>query len=194
MKFQSANMLLFTTSPFENKRQVLIKKVRMMANFPAGFSHGEGFPVTEASILVAEQLIQLASDLELDADVFPNLDGGCAVAFYRDLGRVEASIGPEGDTVDLRIEHGIGFQFEEVISPKEDVGFGEIMERAIELRGLNNHIWKLFASSTSGNSTGSVDDFGMCFTGIPQSPVNPLPTVKGGSQSLRWLVPARQVG
>lgn len=191
MNFSSTYALLITTSPHEEKRRLLTKKARMLANLPRGFSHGEGLPVTEAAITYAEQFIFLASQLELDADVFPNLDGGCAVAFYKDSGRVEASINPEGNRVDLRVEHGIGFQFEEVLSPTENVGFTGVTDQLVRLRRFNNDIWKLSASSTSVSSTEPVDDSETLPTETHQDPKDQiLRTAKGGSQSSKWLVPA----
>ncbi len=130
-----------TPRPLEDKRRILIEKVRQMANLPIGFSHGEGQPVTKIAILCAEKFIDLASRLELQADVFPNLDGGCAVAFYKDSEKVEVSISPEGDKADLIFERGIGFQFEDVIPPMENVGITEVMEQALKLRGIDK--WRM---------------------------------------------------
>jgi len=157
MSFLSYNGMLLTTSPFEDKRRILTEKVRQMANLPAGFSHGEGQPVTGIAISCAENFISLASDLELEADVFPNLDGGCAVAFYKEMEKVEVSISPTGDKASLIFERGIGFQFEDVIPPIENVEMTEIWDQALKLRGLNE--WKLSASSISGTLTAPLEDF-----------------------------------
>ena len=96
-------------------------KLHKMAELPVGFSHGEGVPVRLEAINHAEELILLASDLKLEADVFPNLDGGCAVAFYNGEARLEVSVSPDGNKLDLSAEHGIGFQFEGVISSEHKV-------------------------------------------------------------------------
>jgi hypothetical protein len=189
MSFDSIYMLLLTTSPLEERRRILTKKLDQMASLPGGFSHGEGFPVTKASISKAQQLVRWASDQGVDADVFPNLDGGCAVAFYKGVLKVEASISPNGNRVDLRIEHGIGLQFETLIEPRENVSRTEIENILLELRGLNNHIWKLSAYSTFVNTTEPLGAFGICSSRTHQSKPT-LPMVKGGSQSSKWLVPA----
>jgi hypothetical protein len=158
MSFFSYNGVLLTTSPLEDKRRILTEKVRQMANLPDGFSHGEGQPVTNIAISCAENFINLASDLELEADVFPNLDGGCAVAFYKETEKLEVSISPAGDKASLIFERGTGFQFEDVIPPMENVGYIEVFEQALKLRGLNNDLWKLSASSISGTSIALLED------------------------------------
>jgi len=189
MNFDSIYMLLLTTSPLEERRRILTKKLDQMASLPVGFSHGEGLPVTRASISAAQQFVRWASDQAVDADVFPNLDGGCAVAFYKDALRVEASISPDGNRFDLRIEHGIGLQFENLIEPRENVSRTDIGNILLELRGMNNEIWKSSAYSTFVNTTEPLGAFGICSSKTPPSkPI--LPTVKGGSQSSKLLVPA----
>jgi len=147
MNFDSNYVMVLTTSANEGRRQALAAKARAMADLPAGFSYGEGIPITKAAINAAEQLILLASQLDLDADVFPNLDGGCAVAFYNDSEKIEVTVSPEGDRAALTFERGIGFQYEDVITPMENVGFVEIRNQALKLRRFDNAIWKLSASS-----------------------------------------------
>lgn len=190
MNFFTHNTMLLTTSPLEDKRRILTEKVRQMANLPNGFSHGEGQPVTEIAILCAENFINLASQLELEADVFPNLDGGCAVAFYKDSEKLEVSISPEGDKADLVFERGIGFQFEDVIPPMENVGITEIMEQALKLRGLDK--WKLSASSISGTLTAPQEGFEILSARMPQNQTHPslLLTEEVGSRYLILPVPA----
>jgi hypothetical protein len=184
MSFSSYNGMLLTTSPLEDKRRFLTEKVRQMAYLPSGFSHGEGQPVTGNAILLAEGFINLASELELEADVFPNLDGGCAVAFYKETEKVEVSIGPEGDRASLIYERGTGFQFEDVIPPMENVGYPEVFEQAIKLRGLNNYLWKLSASSISGTLTARLEDSEISSARTLQNLIHPqlLLTEEAGSQ------------
>ena len=126
----------------------------------------------------------VVTDVGLSADVFPNLDGGCAIAVYRDDKRLEISISPDG-RLDLRIEKGIGFQFENVFEPAEDVTFDVALRHIIHL--LEDERWKLSVFSTSGSSTVPVDDLGMSSIRIPLSsqrrPI--LLTGKGGFQSFR---------
>ena len=192
MSFFSHNTMLLTTSPLEDKRRILTEKVRQMANLPVGFSHGEGQPVTEIAILWAENCINLASQLELEADVFPNLDGGCAVAFYKDSEKIEVSISPEGDKADLVFERGIGFQFEDVIPPIENVGITEIVDQAMKLRGLNNDIWKLSASSISDILIETLEGSEMLSARMPRNQTRPslLLTEEAGSRYSILPVPA----
>lgn len=190
MSFFSQSTMLLTASPLEEKRRILTKKARQLAILPVGFSHGEGHPVTEIAILCAENFINLASQLELEADVFPNLDGGCAVAFYKDSDKIEVSISPEGDRANLIFEHGIGFQFEDVIPPMENVGIIEIMNQALKLRGSNK--WKLSASSISDTLTAQLGGSGTLSARTLQNQIRPLLllTEEAGSQYLTLPVPA----
>jgi hypothetical protein len=192
MSFSSQNVMILTASPLEDKRRILTEKVRQMANLPIGFSHGEGRPVTEIAISWAENFINLASQLELESDVFPNLDGGCAVAFYKDSEKVEVSISPEGDKANLIFERGIGFQFEDVIPPIENVGVSEIIEQAMKLRRLNNDIWKLSASSISDTLTEPLEGSETLSARMLQNQTHPplLLTEEAGSRYLILPVPA----
>lgn len=192
MSFFSHNMMLLTASPLEDNRRILTEKVRQMANLPIGFSHGEGQPVTKIAILWAEYFINLASQLELEADVFPNLDGGCAVAFYKESEKVEVSISPDGDTANLIFERGIGFQFEDVIPPMENVGITEIIDQVTNLRRLNNDIWKLSASSISVTLTAPLEGSGTLSARMLQNQTHPplLLTEEAGSRYLILPVPA----
>jgi hypothetical protein len=192
MSFVSQNTMLLTTSPLEDKRRILTEKVRQLANLPIGFSHGEGRPVTGIAISCAENFINLASQLELEADVFPNLDGGCAVAFYKNSEKIEVSINPEGDKANLIFERGIGFQFEDVIPPMENVGITEILDQALKLRGLNSDIWKLSASSISDTLTATLEGSEILSARMLQNQTHPplLQTEEAGSQYLILPVPA----
>jgi hypothetical protein len=192
MSFFSRYTMILTTSPLEDKRRILIEKVRQMASLPTGFSHGEGRPVTETAISRAEIFINLASQLELEADVFPNLDGGCAVAFYKDSEKIEISISPEDDKTDLIFERGIGFQFEDVIPPMENVGTTEIVDQAMKLRGLKNDIWKLSASSISVTLTEPLEGSETLSARTPQNQTPPpsLLMEEAGSRYSILPVPA----
>lgn len=192
MSFFSHNTMLLTTSSLEDKRRILTEKVRQMAKLPVGFSCGEGQPVTASAILWAEYFINLASQLELEADVFPNLDGGCAVAFYKDSEKVEVSISPDGDKADLVFERGIGFQFEDVIPPMENVGIAEIVDQATKLRRLDNDIWKLSASSISDILIETSEDSETLCARTPRNQTHPslLLTEEAASQYLILPVPA----
>src|SRR5437660_1400810 len=97
-----------------------VQKLRRMRELQAGWSHGAGVPVTDAAIRTGERFVALAFQLQLKVDVFPDPDGGCAVAFYSAENRVEVMVPPTGaEPFGLRVERGIGFQFEDVIAPTD---------------------------------------------------------------------------
>src|SRR5262245_40399089 len=116
-RFASTFAILNTDARTENEqtRRKLSRKLHEFATLPVGWSHGEGLPVSQIAIAAAEEFLFLAARLGLSADVFPNLDGGCAVTFYRDADLVEVSFAPGGLPMELRVERGIGAQFEHVI-------------------------------------------------------------------------------
>jgi hypothetical protein len=180
---------LLTTNSYKDRTQVLTRKVRQLADLPLGFSHGEGLPITRPAIENAERFIMLASRYRLDADVFPNLDGGCAVAFYKNSERTEISIGPQGELIDLRVEHGIGFQFTDVIPPVDNVELADVINQLERLWRLDNDIWKLSASSISVNLTERSGGFGTLSTKTHQNPKGQLlPMAEGAFQSLNYRV------
>jgi hypothetical protein len=179
--FASKNRLLLTTSHLDSSRVPLIRKARQMAKLHPGWSYGEGVPITHVSIAAAEGFILIASYLELRADVFPNLDGGCAVAFYRAEERLEVSISPNGRTFGLKAECGVGFEFEETESI-ENATLKQIGDCLGQLT-VRNNLWKLSASSISGSTTEQANDLEMSCTRIHQTQRTPRPlqTAEGGS-------------
>lgn len=179
---------LVTTSPFEQQRLVLDAKLVSFSELRTGWSFGEGRAVQEDSIALARVLVLLAADFRLKADVFPNLDGGCAVAYYEGPDKVEVNVNADGST-DLTYERGIGSDFEDVIPPQVNVSRNAIIAALLRLQNPTN-LWMLSASSISGTSTSpsSVSVTGSSRT--PQIPaVKTLLTGVGGSQSSRQLVP-----
>ncbi len=194
LSFASENEVLLTTSEFESQREQLVEKLRQMLKLPMGWSHGEGLPVSEAAVTASEEFVLLAANMDLSADVFPNLDGGCAVAFYKGDDRVEVSVNSEGKRLGLRVERGIGFQFEDVVVPDNDATSETILNNLVELQMQNERgIWKLRVSSISDSSTAQVDDSATSYLGTPRNQITHrlLQMLEGGSQSLIPLVPAR---
>ena len=165
----------------------LLRKLRRFADFQAGWSHGSGVPITNVAIAEAEKLVLEAAQLQLKADVFPEPDGGCAVAFYRDEQKVEVRVHSDGQHFGLRAERGIGFQFENTIDPIENATRSQIYGRLIPL--ATGEPWSS-ESLTSVNLTVLVDASEMSSTEIPQRPQeDPLRMDVGGFQSSMLYAP-----
>lgn len=191
--FDSENEVLVTTGENDAQRERLTKKLRQFATLPPGWSHGDGSPISRLAITSAEEFVLLAASMDIDADVFPNLDGGCAIAFYKGESRVEVSIGPDGRHLSLRAERGTGWRFEDTIVPDDNVRLDTILDHLVRLQMQNEQkIWKLYVSSISDSLIAQVGDSAMSFLEIQQSYLMlPLRTVEGGSQSSTLLVLAQ---
>jgi hypothetical protein len=158
-----------------------------MAKLPVGWSHGEGIPVDRSAIALGEIFVYVGTVLELEVDVFPNLDGGCAVAFYREDVRLEVSINSTGN-YDLRIERGLGPYFDDVIPCKENAHRDLILHHLFRL--AEHHRWSLPGYSTYASTTVVRGASGIWSTKTPpRSPVNLLLTDEGGYQSSKRRVP-----
>ena len=131
--YESSFAVLETTSKSEDIRRRLTKKLRRMNSFTAGWSHGEGLPVSIGAIRIAEFFVLVACDLGFACDVFPNLDGGCAVALYEGDERLEVSISPEA-CLDVRIEKGIGLEFNDILPRRHDVSIDWAIAQIIHFR------------------------------------------------------------
>ena len=104
-----------TTRSAENQQiQQIQQKLRRMSQRQSGWSYGEGEPVTRKSAEVAEGLAEKILKLGLDADVFPNLDGGCAAVAYHEDESVELSINAKGVVETATMERGTGPHFDVV--------------------------------------------------------------------------------
>jgi hypothetical protein len=182
--------ILQTTSPLEGRRRQLMDKLRAMADLPEGWSYGEGRPVTPLAISVAQRYIVIASQLNLTSDVFPNVDGGCAVAFYRGDQLVEVSISPDGNRLGLRAESGMGYEFENTIEPVERATSRQVYDHVLRL--IENDSWKLFVPSIYASTGQSFGAFEIWSTETHQPLWTELPllTDVGGFQSLKPLVHA----
>jgi len=88
-----------------------VRKLRTFASLPEGWSNGEGHPSQAPTISRAEVLVRLARSLQLQTDVFPGINGECAVAAYWEDKTVEAIVAPNKEAYELRVEQGRGFSF-----------------------------------------------------------------------------------
>lgn len=181
--------ILRTTSPLESSRQQLTEKLLKMADLPNGWSHGEGKPVTVLAIVAAQRYVTLASQLNLRADVFPNPDGGCAVAFYSGEELVEVSIDPEGKRLSLRAERGMGYDFENTIEPIEHATSRQVYDQVLRL--IENDIWKLSVPSiySSTDQMFAASEIWSIETHQRLWTEGPLLTDVGGFQFLKPIVP-----
>lgn len=189
MGFDSNLVLLLSTARDNEQSNRLRGKLRRMAEYSDGWSHGEGERISPNAVKSAESLVLWAEWFGLAADVFPNLDGGCAVAFYNADERLEVSIDSSGTTLNMRVERGVGFEYEDIATPT-DVTSDELREQLLRLRNLK--IWKLSELSTSVSSIERYSGSEMSSTRTHPNQLvrHPLLTAKGGSQSSTQLVPA----
>lgn len=191
--FGSTFAILNTTASDENEaaRRRLTRKLKQLGDLEEGWSYGEGVPVSPLAIAAAEEFLFLAARLGLQADVFPNLDGGCAVAFYRENDCVEVSIHPDGRTVGIRAERGIGAEFDDIVPPRDNAQAQDAIKQVLRL--VPEGEWSLRASSTYASSTEPVSGSAILF--LDTRPIqlirSLLQTAKGGSQSSKPLVPAQ---
>lgn len=177
--YASIYSVLETTSNLEESRKRLTKKLRRFSELPMNWSHGEGVPVTPSAISEAELLIVVASDLGLQADVFPNLDGGCAVAVYRGDERLEISVNPDC-LYEVKIERGIGMNFDTIYVDKKPSRLDAIKA----LIGFRNHVWSL-GSWIFDSTIEPVRDLEICSTEIQANLLMlPLQTTGAGTRSL----------
>jgi hypothetical protein len=146
----------------------LIRKLRSFGQLAPGWSHGEGIPVAVDAIRIAERYVDAATILQLRADVFPGINGDCAVAFYQGDKSVEIVISPGAeDRLGLHVENGSGFQFETVLQ-KDDATHSEVIS---EITKLVTDAWKSPAFSRSVNSTQSEADFQISSSSMRQEPL-----------------------
>ena len=175
--------ILQTSSRLEPMRVALTRKLRAMADLPEGWHYGQGKPVTDFAMVAGQRYVVMASQLNLKADVFPNPDGGCAVAFYSRDQLVEVSIGPDGNRLNLRAEKGLGYDFENLIEPLENATPEQVYGQVLRL--LEHDTWKLSVSLISASTSRTCSGFGISSTRTP----HPLPTERplltdaGGFQS-----------
>jgi hypothetical protein len=143
----------------------LVRKLRAFRALPKGWSHGEGIPVSPAAIRLAESFVDIATRLQLQADVFPGLNGDCAVTFYRDDKSVEVVVDAQRhDRFGLHVEEGTGFRFRTVLE-KREASSDEVVKQITQLLP---EAWKSHVSSHSISSTQSDCDFRTLSSSTPQ--------------------------
>lgn len=179
-RFGSTFVILNTTARNEGARRTLSRKLQRLGELPQGWNFGEGVPVSSLAIAVGEQLLVMAARLALQADVFPENDGGCVVAFYHDAERVQVSVSPDGRLVELSAERGIGPHFEDVVPPIENVRDQDVQTQALRL--ATEAAWSLLGSSTYASSTKEAGGSSILSLSNQASPVQ---TVAGASLHLR---------
>jgi hypothetical protein len=148
----------------------LRRKLHGFAALPVGWSHGEGVPVSDQAVRVAEYFVDIAAQLQLKADVFPGLYGDCAVAFYQGDRSVEVIVHAQNlERFGLHVEAGSGFHYE-TIEERDDAPRAEVVRHIIQLVP-----WKSPVSSRYVSSTGSNADFRMSSSStLQESPLTHL--------------------
>ena len=142
----------------------LLRKLRSFGALPVGWSHGEGVPVSGDAIRIAEYFVNIATQLQVKADVFPGLHGDCAVAFYRDQKSVEVIVQGVQNTFGLRVEEGRGFQFK-TLEARDNATQAEVVNRVVQLL---SDAWKSLASSHCASLTGTNADSRMWYSSTHQ--------------------------
>ncbi|MBW8035918.1 MAG: hypothetical protein FVQ79_09880 [Planctomycetes bacterium] len=141
-----------------------IRKIRNFALLEPGWSHGEGMPISDVVILIAESMYTYGASLDFDANAFPGLHGDVAVAFYKGARCLEIVIQPSL-TVDVHIEEGEGFSFKEV-SEIEQVSIKAAYSYLNDLLGEEE--WTSRESSIPGNLISADSGFRTWPSNIPQ--------------------------
>ena len=153
---EDSSELLLESADSDRNPDPLTRKLRTFQNLAPGWSHGEGQQVDPDAIRIAEEFVKIATLLQLRADVFPGLHGGCAVTFYYDDRSVEVIVDPTHPTVfGLHVEDGVGLQFTTVES-KEDASHEEAVRHILQL--VPDYSWMPFVSSVFGNLTAQSGD------------------------------------
>lgn len=128
------------------------EKLRGFADLRAGWNFGEGVPVAQSAVRVTEGLLKWASQLTLQVDVFPGLDGECMVSFYGGDDCVRVIVTPDQSEVfGLRVERGRGAQLTDVIEPTDTATRHEVYRRVAGL--VEKDSWISLASYTSESYT-----------------------------------------
>ena len=171
--------------------QEIQQKLRRMTELQRGWSYGEGKPVSAKATKVAEDLVEKILGLGLDADVFPNLDGGCAAVAYQGEKSIEVSISAKGVLERATTERGIGPSFEVVEKcqrpTRRDVtlALNKLAgRRSGEVEWMSSGCWTSSTTIAEGN------DFGIWSIEIPHAyPTQPArQTARAVSRSSEFRV------
>jgi hypothetical protein len=138
-------------------------------------------PVSPFAAQLGATMVMVVCDAGLDADVFANLDGSCAVAAYGKCNdKVEISVHPTGQ-LDVKVEQGFGFDFEEVLA-LADARLEIVIDQISRL--LPRSPWKSSGFLTYASTSESVEDSATPYTGTPGNPTGlTLLTDEAGFQS-----------
>jgi hypothetical protein len=132
----------------------LTRKLRSFRKLPQGWSHGEGIPVAGEAIRVAEEFVNIATRLQIRADVFPGLHGECSVTFYEGDKSVEVIVRPKGgNSFGLHVEKGHGFNYETLVE-RDDANHAEVVAHIVGLvsNACSSPASSRFARSTQSNA------------------------------------------
>jgi hypothetical protein len=178
-----------TTSPQENQRRKLVRKLDAMKTLVPGWSYGQGLPVSPFAAQLGSMVVMVVCDAGLDAEVFPNLDGSCAIAAYGKCDdKVEVSVHATGQ-LDLKVEHGFGFDFEEVLAVV-DAQRDQVYDELTKL--LPRSPWKSSGFLTYVSTNPPEADSATPCTGTLESQMGLTPlTGEGGFQSSTQRVPVQ---
>ncbi|WP_372906741.1 hypothetical protein [Rhodohalobacter sp.] len=124
----------------------VLAKLNEFADLEDGWSYGEGKPIDADVIEKAKTLFKIGNYFLSDADVFPGTNGQILLVFYVDERCIEFTIN-EDLSVDVAVEHGIGYDFE-VTYEKRNISLREA-ERVINKFNMTE--WKssdLFITNT----------------------------------------------
>lgn len=161
----------------------LLAKLHELTNLPNGWHFGEGIPPQPSAVRIARKIYKHPVSFGLQADVFPGEDGSLSLVFYAGELCVEINISPDG-TLNLSVEEGEGFDFEELRSIS-NASFDE----AIAEVGLlaNSNIWDSSGFFTQSTSIDGKDDFAALVSSTPvmeQESLWSKPTASGNSPLL----------
>lgn len=152
----SAYNVLLSVRNTEGGSDPLTQKLRAFQRLRMGWSHGEGRPLDGATGRIAEHFVAIALQFQLKADIFPGLNGECAIAFYQGERTVEIVIDPSDLAhVDIHVEEGRGFAFRRV----EDLEHADHSVAVERIFALIPRTWTSPESCLSFSSTQTANDF-----------------------------------
>jgi hypothetical protein len=161
-------VLRSTTHRVVDPPDPLIRKLRAFARLKTGWSYGRGLQIGENVIAKAEAIYRESYRPQLRAEAFPGTNGEVLLVFQRGDLSVHVTVNHDLG-LDLRMERGIGFNFEDVIVPLERVDEKTVRDHIATLAREN--AWTLRESSTSFIITSDSDD-----VSIPLSKILPHQT------------------
>ena len=91
----------------------IIEKIKGFGSLKTGWSFGEGRPISQDVLVIAESLYVFGRSLGLKANAFPGLHGDIAIAFYQRAKCFEVVVHANFE-IDIHIEEGEGFNFSEI--------------------------------------------------------------------------------